>query len=557
MEDRVNRQSMRNGFIGVLWCLVITTISAQPLSNDWAIPVAGTSYEQTNTLDQAPCGDLYMGGFFQDQLGTMASVGSEDGFIIKYNPQGQILWEKQIAATGTDRVTGIAVADDNTIYVVGEFRGVYYYNTDSLVSQDQLDVFVLKLDSTGGIQWAIGGHGAGYQSASDVTVLPNGMLSLTGYFEQTITFGNVNITSLGLRDAFVATIDANGVPQWGQTMGGSGFDEGRTITADSANNVYAAGVFRDGVFLPNDTILGIGGYDVFVMKCTPQGLITWVNVMGGPAADDVKDITVDNQQNPYVVGWFDRWLQCGTLLVNGEMEEDGYIVKYDPQGNPLWGKAVAGTFDERLYGIDIDVDNNIYILGTLDSLLVLGNDVLTNRHLNRPTNIFVAKYSADQTYRWAQAFGYYYNDFCSDLIVESATSLYIAGSFQDTAIFDGNSIFSQADYDVFLSRFIIDTTVAVQKIPSSVVDDNLIKVTFYPNPCHWEGRLEYELTTATKVNVILYDQLGRPLKQFLNKEKAKGKHQLVVNRGEDWLAEMYFLKVETNQTAYWVKIVLK
>jgi len=554
MSYKNNRRNIERLILGIL-LLFITSINAQPLSTDWAVPIPGTAYEQTNTLAQAPCGDLYMGGFFQNQLGSMTSVGSEDGFIIKYNSQGQVLWQQQIAATGTDRVTGIAVADDHTIYVVGEFRGVYYYNNDSLVSQEQLDVFVLKLDSTGAVQWAVGGHGMGYQSASAVTVLPNGMLSLVGYFDQTISFGGVSVQSWGLRDAFVVTIDANGLPQWGQKMGGLGFDEGRTITADSANNVYAAGVFRDGVFVGNDTILGIGGYDVFVMKCSPQGQLDWVRVMGGPAADDVKDITVDNQQNPYLVGWFDRRLEAGNLLINGAMEEDGYIVKYDPQGNPLWGKAVAGTFDERLYGVDIDANNNIYILGTLDSLLVLGTDVLTNRHLNRPTNLFVAKYSADQTYRWAQSLGHYYNDFCSDLIVENTTSLYIAGSFQDTTILAGTTLISQADYDVFLGKFIVDTTVAIQKIKSNNGGDNLLAVQFYPNPCSLEGNLSYELTTNNQMKISLYDRLGRSLQVLLDEYQGKGVHQLNLKRRKEWTAGIYFLKVSTATTAYWVKVV--
>lgn len=155
---------------------------------------------------------------FQGTFGSLTSVGSEDGFIAKYNDQGQLQWIKQLAGTSSDRVNGIVIANDNEIYIVGEFRDKFYYNNDSLVSQNQLDVLIAKLDSSGTIQWASSANGWGYESGNDIALMPNGNLVITGYYENNLDFGGSSLLANGLRDIFIATIDPQGNPQWLKTL---------------------------------------------------------------------------------------------------------------------------------------------------------------------------------------------------------------------------------------------------------------------------------------------------------------------------------------------------
>lgn len=117
--------------------------------------------------------------------------------------------------------------------------------------------------------------------------------------------------------------------------------------------------------------------------------------MGGPSSDEGTYVNVDNKQNIVVVDWYDRYMDIDTVFLNGSKEEDGFAAKFTPSGDLIWVKSMAGTFDERVYGVDFDADDNVYIMGTVDSLLILGGDSLTNRHLNRPTDIFLAKFDKE------------------------------------------------------------------------------------------------------------------------------------------------------------------
>lgn len=507
------------------FCSFLQHLGAQTLQTEWITSIPGSQLEQHNSMAQAPFGDLYTVGFFQEYFGQLTSVDSEDGFITKYNEQGQLLWIKQLAGTNTDRINGIVVANDNEIYIVGEFRDTIFYNNDSLISQNQVDLFVAKLDSSGQIIWAISAGGAGYASASDIAVMPNGNLAITGYFDDDLNWGYSSFTTTGLRDIFIAVISPQGALQWIKKLGGPAIDDGRSVAVDNNNRIYVTGLFRDALFVNGDTLIGQGSYDAYLAQYSSTGQLSWVKTMGGTNSDEGTYVNVDLAQNPVVVGWYDRSMQADSLFISGSKEEDGFALKYTPNGDLVWGLTLAGTFDERAYGVDFDENNDLYIMGTLDSILIINGDTLTNRHLNRPTDIFIAKYDSDGQYKWAQTLGHYYNDYCYDFIVKDATTLYLAGLFQDTSIFVNDTLISQYGFDVFLGKFSMDTTVSVFTIPNFISN-----VQVFPNPSQGQSTLEYSLHKTSTVNISLTNLLGRTIySQTINQQPA-GNHQHVLTR---------------------------
>ena len=159
-------------------------------------------------------------------------------------------------------------------------------------------------------------------------------------------------------------------------------------------------------------------------------------------------------QDIYVAGWFNRSLFVDTEFVIGGQEDNAMLVKFNTDGALLWVKDIGQNFDERAYAIDFDLQNNVYLMGTLDSFMVLGQDTFQNRHVSRPTDIFLAKYNESGALFWARDMGYHYNDFCYDLYVQDQQTIYTVGSFQDSTIFMGDSLISEGDtYDIFVAKF--------------------------------------------------------------------------------------------------------
>lgn len=529
------------------WLLCSTILLGQPLSSSWLRTLPGNQFEENNSLAQAPCGDLYTAGFFQDRLGGLSTYGTdnEDGFVTKYNEQGQLLWVLQLRGSNTDRVNGIHVTTDNEVYIVGEFRDTLYCGNDTLLSNGRLDLFVAKLDSSGVFQWALSAGDNEDDSAYDIDVLSDGNLVLTGYHEQWLHWGSNSSRGLAGRDVFVATISPQGNPGWVKTLVGPAADQANAVATDDYGHLYITGNFRDFLFVNGNQLQAIGGLDVFVAQYDLQGTLNWAKVMGSPGGDHGSAIAVDGAQNIVAAGWVSGSLEVfqGPAF-GGSQEEDAFALKLDSNGTVLWGEVIAYTFDERLYGVDFDQNNNVYLMGTLDSVSVLYGDTLRNRHLNRPTDIFVAKYSADKTYRWSQSLGDYYNDFCYDLLVPNSRTLYIVGSFQDSTVYVTDSLVSDFGYDIFLGKFLMDTTISVRQ---TVDSPSLLPAQLVPNPSTHQMLLSYQLSTAQPVRLSLYTSTSqRVWRQSLGNQPA-GNHQLPLKR-KQLPAGLYYLYVEAGNT---------
>ena len=293
---------MKTYFLLFLLSLSSNFVYSQALSSEWVKSIPGDAFEQNSSIAQAPCGDVYTVGFFQGtSFGSLNNIGSEDGFISKYNEQGQLIWVKQLAGSSSDRINGITIGTDNEIYIVGEFRGTFRYNSDSLVSFDQLDVLVAKIDSSGNFQWATSASGWGYESAYDISLSPNGNLLVTGYYENNLDFGAFNLLANNLRDVFIMAIDQQGNPLWLESLSGPGVEYGRSIATDTSNNIYVTGVFRDFLYPNGGTLAGFGSYDAFLAKYNSTGQLLWTKAMGGPSADEGYYVNIDSKQNLTVI----------------------------------------------------------------------------------------------------------------------------------------------------------------------------------------------------------------------------------------------------------------
>ena len=498
-------------------------------------------------MSQAPCGDIYVVGFFQEHFDVFTATDGEDGFIAKYTDGGVLKWVKKINGTSVNRLNGIVVKDDNQIYIAGEYKGTIYINNDSIVSQNQLEMMIMKMDSSGNTIWVNSGTGIGYESANDISLSDNGNLIVTGYFENDFTIDSTSLQSIGLRDVFVANFSSAGSLNWVQSFGGPAIEQGRSIRSDSANNIYVTGSFRDALFILSDTILSKGNYDVFLAKYDDSGQFQWIRTFGGFSVDEGACVNIDGNQDIYVAGWFNRSFFVDTLFVIGGQEDNAMLVKYNQNGDLLWAKGIGQNFDERAYKVAFDSDDNIFLMGTLDSFMYIGTDTFYNRHVSRPTDIFVAFYDKDGNYFWGQDLGYHYNDFCYDLLIEDATTFYIAGSFQDTTVFVTETIVSQNSYDVFLAKFNIDTTVAVRILPEHF--QTVTKIEVYPNPSIIESVISYDLKKSAEVKISLIDLLGREKRTIFEDYQSPGHHNFPIYKQKDETG-VYFLQLNAGNTVY-------
>ena len=97
--------------------------------------------------------------------------------------------------------------------------------------------------------WPVGGGGALDDQANDIAVAVSGNNYVVGSFQGIATFGDITLTSEGLRDVFVAKLGPSGTVLWAVSGGGILDEDGLSIAVDAAENVYITGWFYGSVWL--------------------------------------------------------------------------------------------------------------------------------------------------------------------------------------------------------------------------------------------------------------------------------------------------------------------
>ena len=137
----------------------------------------------------------------------------------------------------------------------------------------------------------------------------------------------------------------------------------------------------------------------------------WVNTIGTPGSDKVINVRSDASSNVIVSGYFSEDVNLGngvilTRTTTGGSSKEAFVAKYDSNGICQWAKSAGGWFDDRVLGMDLDNDGNVYITGTCWFSIQMGPF-----YVNDPTGssccdqTFVAKLDKNGNWIWTNMAG--------------------------------------------------------------------------------------------------------------------------------------------------------
>ena len=191
-------------------------------------------------------------------------------------------------ATGAGYQEGTSIASDGAggVYITGVSRGIAAFGS-VLLTSDMREIYVARVSSVGDVLWAIRAgsrnlHDSSYGIAPD----GEGGALLVGGFAGTTTGAFVLTSCSGnARDAFAARIDSTGGVVWALAVCGSGYDYGRDIVSDGAGGAFVVGNFGGTLSFDSTSLVASGGQDVFVLRVNSLGGIVWASVSGGTGND--------------------------------------------------------------------------------------------------------------------------------------------------------------------------------------------------------------------------------------------------------------------------------
>lgn len=280
-----------------------------------------------------------------------------------YFPKGPLLtdWYQTWGGNDQEFGWGVTVDGNNNSYLVGHSESFGAGNMDG---------FIVKYDPQGTQMWNRTWGGTANDEFYGVAVDTNGGIYAVG---ETSSFG------AGVTDALIVKYNATGNQEWNQTYGTVNFDSAQSVIVNN-NNISVVG---------STTPLDV---DALLLTYNTTGSLLKTLTWGGPGSDRGYDLVMDNENNTIIVGETDSF---------GGSNYEAFFAKFDSSGNLLKNQTWGGISDATAYGVDVDINNNIYIAGTTPS------------HLAGSKSAFILKYNAsgdlERQHLWTagnDAYGY-------------------------------------------------------------------------------------------------------------------------------------------------------
>ncbi len=384
-------------------------------------------------------GNIYVTGSFENNpitfdTVTVSNAGSYDGYIVKYDPSGNVLWAKNVGGASDDRGWAIATDDSGYVYAVGSFMGsAVTVGGSALNNQGGADVYVVKYDSSGNVVWARSEGGSTEDRPYSVVVDHLGNVDIAGY---TIFSGSKNI--------YLLKFDALGNVKWSKNIGGSADEEATSIAVDTQNNIYVTGYFASSsVSFDTITVSNSGGFDIFLAKYDTAGNVNWVKKMGSTSIEWGECVTLDPFGNIYTTGYFTGTVDfdpdTGTSYLTSSSGGyyDIFIQKLDASGNFAWAKSMGGAINDYGFSIALDPVGNIYTSGSFQATADFNPDAgVYNLSSAGNNDIFISKLNPTGDFVWAKAMGGTSDDGAHTIALDPSGNIYVTGYFQGTADFD-------------------------------------------------------------------------------------------------------------------------
>ncbi|MCW3101835.1 MAG: type sorting protein [Bacteroidetes bacterium] len=525
------------------------------------------------------------------------------------------------ASDGQEGTEAVADAYGN-VYVVGRFSGNNIkFGSITLVntSPAYFDIFIVKYDPNGNVMWAKNAGGSEDDIGNSISIDASGNLYITGYFNSnTIALGSFSLTNThaGTNDLFIAKYDISGNVLWAESVGGYYDENGFCVTKDAFGNIYLAGRWSSATLTIGSTTITNSGptatFDIILIKYDPSGGIIWAKDIGGDLNDEATNVVLDASGNLILTGMFNSSsIDFGgiTLINPTSSKYNTFIVKYDNNINLLWAKRPGTVNTTAFYftrlNCAIDLYDEIYLAGSFTSPTITFDTItLTNEdYTGFRSDVFFAKYDSNGNAKWAKRAGGHSDDY-GEGVATDASGVYFIGGFLespsnlitlgiDTLPFPGNlsdpivlvkydfngnkiclsTLYSGGDDqasiipDGFGNVYIagdffgiptfeigIDTltlygqeTFFIAKYNCSTISTVNINETpllqdiaIYPNPNDGTMNLIYSLDGASKGEIVLYDLTGKLIVKY-NLQAGKNNQLLIqdkqLNNG------VYFYKV--------------
>ncbi|MEO8087057.1 MAG: T9SS type A sorting domain-containing protein [Bacteroidota bacterium] len=287
----------------------------------------------TGGIDYFYCGiETLDGGFLLGGSTDTSNNVSADIYLVKTDGDGNLQWAKNYSGSNYEMARAAVQTSDSGFLIVGSTKSFGAGNSDC---------FLMRLDALGNIQWAKTYGSASVDDGLCVTKTADGGFAIAG---ETLGFGS------GTYDSWFIKTDSAGNIEWDKTYGGANYEYTSALIQTQDHGYLQAG--STGSF-------GVGDYEGYLVKTDSAGNIEWSKSYGDTTNDHLNS-AYQSLDGGYVLSFSNYNFSTGKW--------DGMIIKTDAAGDTLWTRAYGGNYYNHCANVEQTADGGYAIIATTDAL---------------------------------------------------------------------------------------------------------------------------------------------------------------------------------------------
>lgn len=493
---------------------------AQAPEIEWQKSYGGSGYDNLGASIKTTDGGYILAGYSNSIDGdVIGNDGGTDFWFIKLNAEGNIEWQRTFGGTQSDVCNAIRQTPDGGFIAAG-----YTYSSQSgdiTNNYGIMDVWIVKLAADGSLLWQKTYGGSSEETANDIQLTSDGGYIFTGN-----TFSNNGNVSgnHGNFDNWVVKLDAAGAVEWSKTLGGSNGETMFSIVQTNDGGFIEVGITESN----NGNVIGNhGAGDIWIVKLTALGNISWSKLIGGSGYDSAYNI-IQTQDGGFIISGV-TVSPDGDAIGNGINTINSWIIKLSGTGQVLWKKFLLN------YGCNSAHETQELSNG--DFLIIGREENNTADGINNfgSSDFWVGKMNASGTLLWHKTLGGSLSDLSGSASIASDGGIFISGISHSN---DFNVSGNHGDRDVW----------AVKLYPESMATENFKQesLLLFPNPTSCILNLQVADEFMIE-KVIITDISGKTALQ-----QTQNLNQI---NTQTLASGIYFLQATSNNKTYQTKFI--